>query len=386
MKDLTARKIGNRIGMSPALLNYHFGSQAGLLEEACREADRRLAAAWREWTETISAVRPGPDDFEACMYSAIRDMHSRMARERTMLWQSLLKASRQTGFQLALQSPHTESVFWHLLLSLAGIDEGHADSVQSFALGLGFGYLVNGEPWTFDSWAHRLCGRFASRLLKRETADEGDSAFRRASELPFDEMAETPALHPTHQKIIEAAVEIILSKGAEELTHRAIAAEAGVSLSSVTHFVKSGADLRAEAHEALFARTRSQVDPLRRSQTPMSVAKLVDAMLGSGGTASMGVRMLAGTYGAMLSASVLGDSRDLVRHTFARFGASTIDLIARTFPTGTPLSRLDAQVFSLCAANLRFVGMLKAEQPLEALEKKHRRDFRVLIGTLFPGA
>nr|WP_321440663.1 TetR family transcriptional regulator [uncultured Hyphomonas sp.] len=380
--DLTVRKIATRLGVSPALVNYHFGSQALLIEEACIVADQRIEAAWSGWTQLISDTSTREGDFEACLFAAIRDLHCRLDREHALQWHALLRSIRAKAQMTAHAGQGAARIFWENLLETAGVDTQLAASLRAFSLGVGFGYVVAGEQWKFDPWAHRLCGRFAARLQGRPLHPDGDSAFRQSAASWNMAPAAPQSMHPTHVKIINAAVDIILKDGAEAITHRSVAASAGVSLSSVTHFIKGKEELLKQAHDALFQRTRSRTDTIRADKKRPSIEAMANSMFSPDTIDWSFLKDLAGTSGAMLTASVQESSRSHVEGTFARFGDTSMDLLSRVANEGSGFGRLDAQIFSLCASNIWFVQLLEGMEPSHALLIQNRSDMKRLIEIL----
>lgn len=84
--------------------------------------------------------------------------------------------------------------------------------------------------------------------------------------------------------LVRAATEILLAHGLEAVSHRAVAARAGVALGSTTYYFADLTDLRRAAVDALAgtdaARMQSAVDalPARRRSGP-AVARIVATLL-----------------------------------------------------------------------------------------------------------
>lgn len=80
-------------------------------------------------------------------------------------------------------------------------------------------------------------------------------------------MAETARTRDPEQKIRDigrAAAELITESGAASLTHRAVAARAGVAVGTTTRYFSSIDDLRRHALEYLAAEVESDLDELSR--------------------------------------------------------------------------------------------------------------------------
>ncbi|TDE01312.1 TetR/AcrR family transcriptional regulator [Jiangella asiatica] len=87
--------------------------------------------------------------------------------------------------------------------------------------------------------------------------------------------------------LIRAATEILLTSGLEAVSHRAVAARAGVALGATTYYFADLADLRRAAVDALAdadaARMRSAVEALpARRRTGPAVARIIASLLTPG--------------------------------------------------------------------------------------------------------
>ena len=100
---------------------------------------------------------------------------------------------------------------------------------------------------------------------KRELAQEGSSAKERG---PVGERLDRLCSLTSRKRdpearrraILNAAIDVIVEKGAAALTHRAVAVRAGVSLGSTTKYFSSIEDLRESAMDALVREMDAGVD------------------------------------------------------------------------------------------------------------------------------
>ena len=107
--------------------------------------------------------------------------------------------------------------------------------------------------------------REAGGERKRELAQEGSSAKERG---PVGERLDRLCSLTSRKRdpearrraILNAAIDVIVEKGAAALTHRAVAVRAGVSLGSTTKYFSSIEDLRESAMDALVREMDAGVD------------------------------------------------------------------------------------------------------------------------------
>ena len=250
---ISARQISVAAGVPVSSIYHHFGSLEQLLVVA--QDDARAAA--HRWCEAqlgqlSNAVFP-PQAFSA-FFAALIDEWAFEQRQLAFAWREgqLLGARderfRDTAsrwralwsnfwreacarFGLAAEAVLTERLFenesflhmfrWRRMVDRAGLDE--------FARG-----------WT--AW---LCGDPVPASPWRD--------FARAEALKA--FPPLPGRDETTTIIVEAAADIIGQSGAANLTHRAVAAQAGLTLGVVSHKFRTSADLLRAAFETIYARS-----------------------------------------------------------------------------------------------------------------------------------
>ncbi len=125
----------------------------------------------------------------------------------------------------------------------------------------------NGQPRSARAQPSKAEGEApeAEGERKRELAQEGSSAKERG---PVGERLDRLCSLTSRKRdpearrraILNAAIDVIVEKGAAALTHRAVAARAGVSLGSTTKYFSSIEDLRESAMDALVREMDAGVD------------------------------------------------------------------------------------------------------------------------------
>lgn len=93
MGGATARAIGARAGVNPALIYYHFDSLAGLLAEASRAVTTRRAAVYRQRLAQVDTL--------AELAQAARDLHEEERASGNLAMLSQLLAGSRTHPELA---------------------------------------------------------------------------------------------------------------------------------------------------------------------------------------------------------------------------------------------------------------------------------------------
>ena len=84
---------------------------------------------------------------------------------------------------------------------------------------------------------------------------------------------------PRREAILDAALALIAERGTEELTHRAVAAAAGVPLGSTTYYFASRAELVREAFRRYVVRVFGLFAEIVAERPPEDAASLVDILV-----------------------------------------------------------------------------------------------------------
>jgi DNA-binding transcriptional regulator YbjK len=253
---MSTRTLAASAGLPVSSIYYHFGDLEHLLETAQSEA---LSAAMRWCEAQLEAIRGqaggpaalGPllgaivDDWceqqralafaeRECQLAALRDpLHVPAAARWDALWQSFwADVCRQ--FDLADMALGTAWVFagasaLHLLRWRRPLDRSALTE------------LCNG-------WARWMESRLADRSPWFDLARR-DAAALIAPPAPDD---------PVAAAVATAAAATVAQRGVAALTHRAVAAEAGVTLGVVSYKFRTSADLLHAAFEAIYRRMSPQ--------------------------------------------------------------------------------------------------------------------------------
>jgi DNA-binding transcriptional regulator YbjK len=356
---MSARTLATSAGLPVSSIYYHFGDLEHLLETAQHEA-LRMAACWCDTQlDAIRGQAGGPtalgpllaaivDDWceqqrvlafaeRECQLAALRDpRHVATAARWDALWQS----------------------FWGAVCDRLGIADIALGTAWVFAGASALHLLRWRRPLDraalaelCDGWARWMDGRLADRSPWFDLARR-DAAALIAPPAPDD---------PVAAAVATAAAATVAQRGVAALTHRAVAAEAGVTLGVVSYKFRTSADLLHAAFEAIYRRMSPQsADEL--AAVPDLGRDATLARLGSGSVPT-GADMLASDELLVASA------RNPAFQTFAaqlRYlrGRSSGHYFQALLGRDRPIAPIDGAIFSAfmagrirtCTAGVRTPG------------------------------
>jgi len=88
-----------------------------------------------------------------------------------------------------------------------------------------------------------------------------------------------PTAIPRREVILDAALAVIAERGTEEVTHRSVAAEAGVPLGSTTYYFASRDELVREAFRRYVTRVLALLSEILAENEPRDAAGLIDFLV-----------------------------------------------------------------------------------------------------------
>jgi DNA-binding transcriptional regulator YbjK len=354
MRIATARSVAQQAGLSAALVGYRYGGMDGLKARAFVAADLRGAVSWQSRRDLL-VQRPDVSSLGGLVLAVARDVGMREQELWRVGWMdrcARLRQPKPSSTPRATEEAAAE--FWVEAADGMGLPADFASVLAGFCDGLAFGYGVTGGGGGFEVWATTLATRFAQRMAGEAPQAAGDCPYRIAAEGEggWEEETIEPAAapHPTRQAILRAAIAMVTSEGTDALTHRALAARAGVSLSSVQHFLPKRADILRATYQAVYqllkSRTPSGSGVPSRASGDLDAEALATLVGGSADNRAI-LQELAGLHDLMLSASLDPESRGVARALYARTGQTSQRLLDRLASPRGPISRLDAQIFRL---------------------------------------
>ncbi|UDF05660.1 TetR family transcriptional regulator [Asticcacaulis sp. AND118] len=253
--QMSARQVSQSAGAQASQINYYFGGFEQLL---CSAQGRAIAhaAAWCERTLSemgrIDATANGGEAF-GHLLAAIIDDWCRSQADLAFAWgECQILAARQPDFADAnAQWQALWKRFWDEACALTGMGP-QADLVRVFFTGEAFLHRI---VWrgSFDRACLSESGLSWARLLM--TGDPGEGPLRDYARVETARFA-APVLvaGSVHERIAEAAADIVGREGAAAVTHRAVAQTAGLNLGAVTYHFPSAGDLMAAAWAYIYLR------------------------------------------------------------------------------------------------------------------------------------
>lgn len=239
---VTARAVATAAGVAPSAIIYHFKTLPGLLSAVHDHIENGLGA-WR--ADVLQSIADPAGRLLSAESVGIAALNA-LIRDKgyaIILQQELRRAAVRD--MLALDQPPAAALdarqkFWGDLLSRMGFNAEHGEIWGAVAEGLVSLALLDRVPWRREALSIAVMRRVTDRLAGKPVP-----ALLSDPVLP---VAEAPDAMPRGKRqIIDAAMQIIGRDGADRLTHRKVAAEAGLSLASTTYFYASKEDLVADA-------------------------------------------------------------------------------------------------------------------------------------------
>lgn len=230
----TARNVAARAGVSASAINYHFESIERLYGAAQAEAVARASVWIDQRLDDVAAAEPWP--FEALPAFAA-DLIDRWSEDR------VLAQAEASAFLQAAWGPSEAAAAWLRLwdalwqrtLPLFSLKKDHAPIVAAVLHSERLGHLVRWRESHDRAGLEEVCIRLTARLTGDPALLARPAPWRQRAEVLSRQAMDVPVLTPAAARIAEAVVAAVDQGGETALTHRSVAAAAGVSLGAVTH-------------------------------------------------------------------------------------------------------------------------------------------------------
>jgi AcrR family transcriptional regulator len=252
---VSARAVGDRVGLTGSAVNYHFGGREGLVAGAYRSAAAE-AQRWRAAALERAPPSAPAHALAAWIAALIQDLCSR---------RDLLLVSREFR-QLAARTPalavparedqaHSD-MFWRQVAARCALSSESGPALADFVAGAALTHGP-GADWLIElPWLLQSCERLTARLQGLRAGLPGWDGWRAQAEFraiaaigPWSTPATDAAI-----RMLDAGIEIVGRQGVEGLTHRAVAGAADASLANVTHHFPTRAALVRAAFRQLHSR------------------------------------------------------------------------------------------------------------------------------------
>lgn len=368
----TGRAITRASGVSPALINYRFGSLAGLFTAL----DERVAARLNEGAQAACADLPQPA--EVCVAPPIAAAVLavclwRAGRPTARLAEVLLAENELSGRFGAVA--RAEAGALHRIVTAVTAQAAETPShllwlgvirMATLCLTLAPGSVIA------SGLAYDLLARTEQRMSRVPVAGPV-SAFRQAAEARGAVAlgppgagfgAEVEGLDP---RVLPTLVELLRENGPSAATHRAIAERAGVSVSSITRAFASRTDLMSEAYRAMYREALLTHASAIRDTTPVSptafVTRLTSATISDVAATERQLRAL------ILEAAWFQGHPEIGLGIFARYGLNTEHILRAVTGLRPDVDRMDAFIQRAAMAGLAALrGQPEALQVPRALQ------------------
>lgn len=239
--DASARSVAAAAGMSPSAIHYNFGNMERLLSAAFDHGVRQTAERLETWEREISALPPTADGAARAL-DHVLTAWTRDARPLALLYQEALAAG--TGQGAAADWTRLWRDFWLRAASAFGLDQVQGRLMHAFFESEALFHLSAWSPALERAAFGEMIDHFAATWLGAPRRADGGAlalAERSAGARPHGSLA------PAAMRIAEAAAEVVETHDLAGLTHRAVAARAGVTTGAVTHHFRGVEDLVAGA-------------------------------------------------------------------------------------------------------------------------------------------
>jgi AcrR family transcriptional regulator len=270
--QMSARQVAQAAGAQASQINYYFGgfeqmlcsAQAQAIAEAALWCDQTLSRLGR-----FDAGYLGPEAFGHIL-SALIDDWCRNQADLAFAWtECQMLAARNAEFADANRQWHAVwTRFWAGVCDQTGM-AAYGDLMRIFFNGEVFLHRIRWRDAFDRACLSESCVAWARALL---AGDPGPGPLRDYARLETSRFA-SPVLvaGSVHERIAEAAAELIGHEGVASVTHRAVAQAAGLNLGAVTYHFATGGALMAAAWAYIYLRltrphTATETDLITRDE------------------------------------------------------------------------------------------------------------------------
>lgn len=255
---ISARQLGVSANIPVSSIYHHFGSLEQLFVVAQDDAWANAQRWCNRRLEQVSVARLPPTAF-AAFFAALVDEWSHDQRQLAFAWrESQLLGARDDRFRdTAARWRGLWSRFWREASAPFGLQDKavlteRLFETESFLHMFRWRRTIDraGLDELARGWTAWLCGDPVTPSPWRD--------FARAEAVR--DFPPLPNRDQTTARIAGAAADLIGHAGAASITHRAVAAQSGLTLGVVSHKFKTSAELLRAAYETIYARSVALMD------------------------------------------------------------------------------------------------------------------------------
>ncbi len=351
---ISTRSLAQAAGLPVSSIYHHFGS----LEHLFQSAQQHGRAAAEQWcAERLDEIgdAPLPADAFPALLAGLIDEWSCGERHHALVWREC--------HMLAVRDDR----YWPELAAWAAL---WSRFIQTICERCGYGAHGELTALIFDSESLLHLMRWL-RVVDRACLDEMCRAWacwltgslapegplrRFARDEAMRSMPQLSPLGPVGQRIASAAADVLERRGMAGLTHRAVAAEAGLTLGVVSHNARTIADLVRVAFEAIYLRVISGAGNVRLPEIQDPDDEAIT------GFRTAPIQMLAMDE-LLLAVTRNADLRPFIPQLRYLRGRSAVRLLQSLLGPETTVSPVDAALLSGLIAGLKraCVGKTDAE-------------------------
>ncbi len=348
---MSARALSRVTGLPTSSIYHHFGSMEQLLQSAQAYA-RDAAQVWveRKLHELAGWPRDGGPESMARALAVLVDDWTVECRELAFAsTQCHLLAQRDPSYLAAIDAwRDLWAGFWAEIGARAGLAHYAAPTSYVFEATAQF-HLIRWNRMIDRAALDEFCSGWGL-WLSGSLAAEGPWR-RHAREIALTSAPELPAQNGLAEAIAEGAADVVEEAGIAALTHRAVAARAGVTLGVVSYNFRTSADLVRAAFDAIYRRVtqpKAEADTDRAGDTAGWAEPLVAWL-----DFPSQPRRLAAMEELMLAVARDSDLRDFGPQLRYLRGRSSRVQLATLLGVNAPISPLDAALYSSMVSGQR---------------------------------
>lgn len=255
LAEASARSVAGQAGVAASAINYKFGALERLFCLAF-EQGARATEAWLQAEGRAIAILPRTAAGAALALEHVIVAWTSEARGLALLYQEALAAGPGQGPAAAWTRAFRD--FWRSAAQAFGLGEAEGRLLHLFFESEALFHLSTWSPVLEPAALREMCQHYAAVYLGAPS--HPPTGALAAAEQALGVLREG-AVPPGAAKIVEAAADLVEARGLAGLTHRAVAARAGVTTGAVTHHFRTMENLVAGL-------IRGQVSAMARSSEP----------------------------------------------------------------------------------------------------------------------
>jgi len=348
--QISVRSVAGQAHVPASAVYYYHGD----LEQLLLAAQARALEIVSDWCAAFVAalpVGPLPSAALPSIMATMIDSSARQLRREYFAWrEAQLAAERKPAFHAPLRAWETHwETFWSRLLGRFGQAEYGLVTAQLFD-GESMLHLLQGDRPQDRACLEEICAGWACWLRGTLAPDMPWQSVMRALVREADETPPPP--QGVAATISVAAADLVSRAGAAALTHRAVAAEAGVTPGAVAYNFRTSESLFEAAFHELYRRLTATLPP------PMS-----------GRNGGLAVAAYRPGFTELLVATARNERfarfRPHLRYTRGRTGRRYLEAM---LGPDAAVSSIDAALYSTLGSGLTRWCIGRTDEACEALE------------------